>query len=318
MKEIGGYMEFERFQGCEYHTESLALNFGRNCLAYLIEANNIKKIYLPLFLCDSIRQVCEKYSIEYEYYHITEQLQLLFEKNLKSDEYIYIVNYYGTLRNSEIILYKNKWKNIIVDNTQDFFRLPVSGVNTLYTCRKYFGVSDGAYLYTDKLIDRALEDDFSYDRMQYILGRYEKSASEYYDQYLIKEQEICKKSLLGMSKITHSILQAIDYKKVRNRRTHNFKYLHERLKEYNNLQINEIDGAFAYPLYIENADILRRKMLEQKIYIPVLWPDVIKIAPKDSCEYRLANGILPLPCDQRYGEEEMQIIINIILESMEG
>lgn len=316
MKEIGGYMEFERLQGCEYHSTAIALNYGRNCLAYLIEAKQIKKIHLPLFLCDSVKLVCEKYNVECDYYHIDEQFRLLFDQELKHDEYIYIVNYYGTLKDSDIIRYKDRWKNIIIDNTQDFFRFPVENVDTLYTCRKYFGVSDGAYLYTDTLIDRTIEDDFSNDRIQYLLGRYEKTASEYYKQYLLKEKEISQKALLGMSKVTHNILRVVDYQNVKDKRTDNFKYLHNRLKDLNKLQI-EIDGAFAYPLYIENAENLRKKLIEQKIYVPVLWPDVMKKAQPDSVEYRLANGILPLPCDQRYGEEEMQIITSKILDYME-
>ena len=47
MKEFGGYIEFEYFHGNEYHDKAIKLNCGRNCLAYLIEAYDIKKIYLP-------------------------------------------------------------------------------------------------------------------------------------------------------------------------------------------------------------------------------------------------------------------------------
>ena len=36
MKEIGGYLEFERNQGEEFHKNCLALNTGRNCLRYLM------------------------------------------------------------------------------------------------------------------------------------------------------------------------------------------------------------------------------------------------------------------------------------------
>lgn len=314
MKEIGGYMEFERLQGCEYHPAAIALNYGRNCLAYLIEAKSIKKVYLPIFLCDSVKTVCERYKVKYDYYHIDEQFHLLFDGELKSGEYIYIVNYYGTLKDSDIIRYKERWKNIIIDNTQDFFRLPVENVDTLYTCRKYFGVSDGAYLYTDTLIPGTIEPDCSNDRIQYLLGRYEKTASEYYEQYLLREQEIPQKNLLGMSKVTHNILRAVDYEEVKNRRTDNFKYLHAGLKDLNKLQVQITSGAFAYPLYIENAKELRKKLIEQKIYVPVLWPDVIGNAQHDSVEYRLADGILPLPCDQRYGEEEMQLMVELILQ----
>ena len=57
-----------------------------------------------------------------------------------------------------------------------FYQYPVNGVDTLYTCRKYFGVPDGGYLYTDTKLNDDLEIDISYERMEYILGRYEVSA----------------------------------------------------------------------------------------------------------------------------------------------
>ena len=43
MKEIGGYLEFERNQGEEFHKNCLALNTGRNCLRYLIRVRKIRK-----------------------------------------------------------------------------------------------------------------------------------------------------------------------------------------------------------------------------------------------------------------------------------
>ena len=36
-KEIGGYLELERFTGAMLHEGALALSSGRACLSYLIE-----------------------------------------------------------------------------------------------------------------------------------------------------------------------------------------------------------------------------------------------------------------------------------------
>ena len=48
-KEIGGYLELERFTGPMLHEEALALSSGRACLSYLIEQRGIRKITLPDF-----------------------------------------------------------------------------------------------------------------------------------------------------------------------------------------------------------------------------------------------------------------------------
>ena len=94
-----------------------------------------------------------------------------------------MVNYYGQISNEQIVYYKQKYGNIIVDNVQAFFQRPVDGIDTIYTCRKFFGVSDGGYLYTNTKLD-VLEKDYSYDRMQFLFGCLEKSANEFYDEYV--------------------------------------------------------------------------------------------------------------------------------------
>lgn len=43
MKEIGGFLEWETYEGKELHNNCIALNSGRNCLRYLIKTKNIKK-----------------------------------------------------------------------------------------------------------------------------------------------------------------------------------------------------------------------------------------------------------------------------------
>ena len=42
------------------------------------------------------------------------------------------------------------------------------------------------------------------------------------------------------------------------------------------------------------------------------WPNVIKGCDPDSLEYKLGKEIIPLPVDQRYGENDMKRIIRII------
>ena len=54
MKEYGGYIELDTYRLPMLHDDAIALNCGRNCLAYLIEAKGISKIKLPYFLCDSV------------------------------------------------------------------------------------------------------------------------------------------------------------------------------------------------------------------------------------------------------------------------
>lgn len=309
MREIGGYFQLDQLIDKPYHENLVELNTGRNSLLYLVEAKKISKVYLPYFLCNSMSDMLGKYGINFEYYHIGKDFLPVFEEKLKEDEYLYIVNYYGQITNDEIRKFKEEYKNIILDNTQSFFQKPVLNIDTIYSCRKYFGVPDGAYLSTDVALDEILEEDQSSSRMKHILGRFEGQASDYYNEFNKNDDAFKELPIKRMSKLTRNILGAIDYKKIIVSRNRNFEYLHSRLKHTNFLDIKSLYGPFNYPYYVENGIEVRKKLAQRKIYIPTLWPNVLKENREDSIEYDYAANILPLPCDQRYGIEDMKILL---------
>ena len=234
MKEIGGYIELDTYRGEMLHDGSVALNCGRNALAYLIKSKKIKKILLPYFLCSSVMNVCKKENVDIRYYSVGKEFFPL-EILLQDGEWLYIVNYYGQLSNAAVLELKRKYGRIIVDNAQAYYQTPVDGVDTLYTCRKYFGVPDGAFLYTDSLLDEEYGQDESYDRMRFLLGRYERTASEFYSEYSANNHFFADEPVKRMSKLTDNLLHGIDYGFVKQRRTENFEYLHECFKNINKL-----------------------------------------------------------------------------------
>lgn len=312
MREIGGYIELDRYAGSVYHEKAIALNCGRASFEYLIRSKNITKVYLPYFCCDSVAEPCRRCNIKYEYYHINPDFRPIFNKKLKTDEWLYIVNFYGQLTVEEINKYKATYNRIIIDNAQAYFQMPVSAVDTIYTCRKFFGVSDGAFLYTDAELT-GLEQDESFERVHYILGRFERTGSEFYAESAQNNQIFETEPLKKMSKLTENLLRGIDYDSVSKRRTKNFRHLHNQLKNRNKLKLTVPNGAFMYPFYTENGAEIRKVLQSKKIYIPTLWPDVFENCRSDTLEYKYAENILPLPIDQRYNQNDMDYIIKELL-----
>lgn len=308
MKEIGGYIELDTYHLPMLHEGAVALNCGRNALAYVLRAKHIQKIKIPYFLCDSVSNVCIREKVEISYYHVG----LDFKPttiDLKNDEWLYIVNYYGQITNEEIKQYAHDYQRIILDQSQAYFQMPIEGIDTLYTCRKWFGVADGAFLYTDAILNEELPLDKSHDRMHFLLGRYEGNASDFYKEYSDNNSFFASEPIKRMSKLTGNLLHGIDYASVEKRRIRNYEYLHSRLSVLNRLQL--VSGCFMYPLMIENGARIRREMQKQKIYIPLLWPSVLGTTTK-GIEYEMAENILPIPVDQRYDITDMEYIINIL------
>lgn len=315
MKEYGGYIEFETNHGAMLHEDAIALNCGRGALEYLCRAKNIEKLFLPYFLCSSVPDLCDKINIEYEYYHIDKDFCPIFDKRLKENEWLYIVNFYGQLDDELIKSWKEKYETIIIDNAQSYYQNPVEGVDTLYTCRKYFGVPDGAFLYTDKQLNRELPVDESFDRMHFLLGRFERSASEFYSEYTNNNKLFATEPVKKMSRLTENLLRGIDYCNIAKKRQKNFQYLHEGLKNVNKLKLKIIPyGAFMYPLWIDKGREIRKELQKKKIYIPTLWPKVLEICDETMLEYEFAADILPVPVDQRYDKEDMRYLVEVLTD----
>lgn len=310
MKEIGGYFGLEQFQREEYHSGLVGVNNGRSALLYILKARNISRLYLPYFLCDSVSNMCRRNGYDISFYSIGADFLPVFDKTLTDREYLYVVNYYGQIAHTQILELKARYGNIIVDNVQAFFQRPVPGIDTVYSCRKFFGVPDGGYVATDADLNETLEKDVSKDRMVHILGRFEGTASEYHSYFKENDHSFLEMPLRSMSELTRNLLRGIDYDQVRQRRNANFAVLDSMLGTQNRLRLIAPDGPYCYPFYCENGMEIKKILAAQKIYVPTLWPNVLDM--NGTLEKDYAENILPLPCDQRYGSLEMRRIMEAI------
>ena len=315
MKEIGGYLELERFNGSEYHEKALRFNTVRNSIEYILTIRKYKKIYIPYYMCDSIRNMLEKIGFSYEYYRINMHLEPIIKKDISNTDVILIVNYFGAFDNDTIRQICKNYSNIILDNTHAFFQEPIKGVDTVYNCRKFFGVADGAYLYVegDASAYEKLPYDYSTERMEHVLGRYELSAEKYFKKFQDSDNSLDNQSIKKMSRLTQNLLKGIDYYTALKKRKNNSDILDQELDIINKFPLNTI-GTYMYPLLVDDGSDVRKKLIKKKIFIPTLWPNVLMECSRDSWEYYLANNLLPLPIDQRYSNEEMHYVVSVIKE----
>lgn len=115
-----------------------------------------------------------------------------------------------------------------------------------------------------------------------------------------------------MSRLTNNLLHGINYEHIARVRENNFNYLNAELGNINQLKLKSIYGAFMYPLLIQNGATMRKILQNEKVYIPTLWPNVLKECPSNSLEYHFAANILPIPVDQRYGIRDMKHLVETI------
>ena len=315
MEAIGGYFSLELPQREEYHKDALRLNTGRNCLEYVLRARGYKKVYVPYYTCEAVMEPINKLGVPYEYYHIDIQFEIRDRFTLKDGEALLYTNYFGLKQRYVEQLAEKVGTRLIVDNTQAFYAKPLAGIDTFYTCRKFFGVADGAYLYTDKQLVEDFKQDESYDRMAHLLKRIDLSAEEGFADFRKADDGLDNQPICKMSKLTRCVMQSIDYEAAAKKRRENFMLLHAALGGENNLELQlEVDAVpMVYP-FLAPIKGLREKLIENKVFVARYWSNVLDWTTEKDVEYLLAYQMQPLPIDQRYGEENMQRIIKIISE----
>ena len=312
MEAIGGYFSLELPIREEYHKDAIRLNTGRNCLEYILRARGYKKVYVPFYTCEAVMEPINKLNIPYEFYHINIHFEISDHFLMKADEALLYTNYFGLKQHYVEQLAEMVGAQLIVDNTQAFYAEPLEGIDTFYTCRKFFGVADGAYLYTDKLLDDEFEQDESWDRMAHLLKRIDLSAEEGLIDFRKVDDGLDNQPIRKMSKLTQRIMQSIDYETAAKKRRENFGIIHEQLGKENKLELKLDDTVpMTYP-YLASIKGLREKLIDNKIFIARYWPNVLEWTTNDDIEYLLTYQMQPLQIDQRYCKDDMNRIINII------
>lgn len=313
MTSIGGYFELELPQKAEYHKAAIALNTGRNALEYILRVRGYKRVYLPYYSCEVLLEPFNKLGVEYCFYHINESLELEQPVSIKDDEALLYINYFGLKQDYVTSLCATYGEQLIVDNTQAFYAKPIKGIDTFYSCRKFFGVADGAYLYCSQSYDMELEQDQSWERMEYLLKRIDISPEAAYTDFRTQSELLKNNPIRRMSRLTTRIMSSIDYNGVAERRRNNFKQLDKALGDINGIKWNLADDAvpMVYPFLTSDPN-LRQRLIDNKIYVAQYWPNVLQNSDESSIEYTLTKRLFPLPIDQRYSAQDMARIIELI------
>lgn len=295
-------------------------------LNYLKQDMGITRVLLPDYLCSSVLVPVKALGLEFAFYEIDENLELVQEKlsKLYGDKTVIIlINYYG-LKNLDkqikAIRIIDESAIIIEDDVQAYYEFlkPLGDVDFKFTSlRKTFAIPDGGLVKTkhkmpvvDKpntfgqykaaaaLLKSMREGNFN-DKIY--LEMFEKGES------LIDEEIEC-----GMSRIAEKLYYFINDEHVKVRRLNNAHYLLEELRKIGVEPILPIQDGYVplfIPILLENRDAVRKAMFQKDIFCPVHWP-------LEGMNLRrgkiMAEKELSLIIDQRYGRKEMDEIIAVL------
>ena len=307
MKYIGGFLELELPRGPgSWHPDAIALSTGRACLAAILRHVKPQTVRMPFYLCNALLSPVLEAGIKLDFYHLDKQLRPVRLRAPGPGELLVAINYFG-LQTAMIRTFAKRFGDrLVADYTQAFFEKPAPGQWAFYSARKFFGVPDGAYLYSAEAVDLHPPPNPASD-IRHLVNRLVGRQQTGYRQVRRFEQKM-DGNIRRMSVLSERLLSAIDYPEARRRRRENYLLLHGKLAKYNlfHAALPADATPFCYPLLLDRP-IDRWLLARHRLYVPTLWEDVWRRrAPGFAVERKFARHLLPLPIDQRYEPENME------------
>lgn len=318
--EIGSFLELELPKGKEHYNQELdiaRLNTGRAALWHAFRVTGAKTIWLPIYQCNSVRKFYSRKGVNIKYYHIDKNFNPI---NLfaEDDEAVMLVNYYGVMSHERMRILSTSYAHPIIDNCQAFFSEPLPNAMNVYSCRKFIGVPDGAYVIgkdAHKFVDEYPQC-YSSDTAAFLFKRIEYGCEgKGYESRKLNESRIDNEDAMKMSVLTRTILDSTDYEFIQKKRKKNFVIAHELFGS-----LNQIDSIrfydyntipMVYPLVIEDESLLPR-LQQAKHFQGHWWSYICDEQPVDSFEHWISKYVIPITIDQRYDRKELKFIENII------
>lgn len=319
-KEYGGYLPLELpFEIGEFYRSSdtlkvLPVSSGRAGFYFAAIDSGAKKVYLPFFTCLDTETPFQRLGVEVVKYQIDEEF-LPINLGVEDDSVVLWTNYYGNASEKQIATVTNRYKNLIIDNCHAFFSPPIASAYNIYSARKFFGVSDGGYLISGSLGALSVQEGFSFGHVEHLAKQIDVGTHGAYPEHLSNEVRL-EADYSSMSKFTQRVLGSVNYDQVFRRRRSNFILLHSLLSEENDFPINLASETHMYYPFKNASPNLREKLIEQRIYTPYWWRHVLGEVPENSVEEVFSRETVLLPIDQRYSDQDMKQISQIVKSAL--
>lgn len=318
--EIGSFIELQFDKGREYfkgEKNVARLNTGRSAIYHAFRLSKCNSIWLPIYQCDTVRDFLKSKNVVIKYYHINQKFDPI-DLNQKDDEAVLLVNYYGIMSKTRMKNLASRYKNVIIDNSQAFFCEPIDDCLNVYSCRKFIGVPDGAYVIgnnAEKYLDE-YDQGFSSDTSLFLLQRIEYGCEgEAYKSRSVNERRIDSEDIMKMSKLTRTILDGTDYEFVKSKRIQNFKIACSLFSDINKIDpliyYDDKTIPMVYPLVVEDDELINR-LQKSKHFQGHWWSYLLKETEASNFENWISRYVIPITIDQRYGKEELDYINSVI------
>lgn len=317
IKPIGGELAVKKLNDKLFFTDS-----GRSSLKLFIRSGNKdKKFLIPDFLCSVIENVLKEENVEFEYYHIKEDLSIDKKSVLeKKFDVFYLINYFGEFIDSDGLNLDDK---IVIEDNVFFYDF-----ENRFNFKKWYGfnsfrkisyLADGSLVKTNLKISEDLinsssakfvENKYKAKNIKFnYLNCYKGEEREYLNLFEKGEEIInSQKEIFKIS--SESIYYLMQYE-LNKEQIVSKKFYEMLYKEFESFCLNKNPSFYSFfVMKVKKRDELRKFLFSKNIFLPVHWPG-------DKVKNPLYGEIISIPLFSAYSEKDIKYIISSIKEFYE-
>ena len=302
---------------------------GRSGISLLVDHLSPPQVWMPSYLCGSMVKAVDQELTTLNFYEVDYDLSvpsLEWLDNVQPNDLVVLIDYFGFPCDKTCATQakgRGAWvledaSQALLSETTDYFSDFI-----LFSPRKFLGIPDGGIIRVNCDVDFNDVDLQSPPANWWLKSFHATVLRREFDLYggnrrwfeLFQETNaegpIGNYTISELSKMM--LMHSFDYSKIAQKRIDNYQVLSEKLNGlalFPNLPLGVVPLGF--PVRMKNRDRLRRALFNHQIYPPVHWPlqGVVPEEFRDS--HKLVNEIMTLPCDQRYGNKDMEWMAEVI------
>lgn len=305
------------------------LHNARSALHALWAATTPRRVWLPAYVCREVASGVPA-GIDVAYYPLDERLDPRVEHlaaRLEDGDHVLAVDYFGRPARAD-------FRELVrarpaVGWVQDCAHALDVGAFAwgdwlLYSPRKLVGVPDGGILVARREAmahpaTTALTDfSFVLPSLERFEDREESDNAKWYATY-VRQEAAMGVGTHAMSRLAMEVLNACDAKADADTRRANYAVLHERLRAWAFLP--DAPGSFVpmgFPIRVPAAARVVERLAAMRIFAARHWRDLPAPRAEFPGEHALAAELVTLPCDYRYGEQDMRRVAEAAARSIEA
>jgi hypothetical protein len=246
-------------------------------------------------------------------YPVTEGFVAASALEIGPEDWVLLVDYFGLCSDAvEAQLAALPRDQVIVDCSQAFFQPAFDCLATIYSARKFLPVADGGFVTTRMSLPQIPADESAAEnRYHYLQDRAHGEPEASRAAYLVAEAELDHASLRAVSAFTRRLAAESDHEGIQQARIENFHSLAE-LFPWPTFDLRAAGQVpLCYPLPVPDADTVRARLVERRIFTPKYWPDN---QPMTDFERQLLVRTVYLPIDHRYNTAHMVYLADVVTD----